>query len=168
MRARFLRGVNAGVQYGPRAQAAMVHPNRNHAVSVQRTAALMQDFFGLSVAQATVVKASLDGADILRPTVQAIGQAAVACSVLHADETAMRVTKQLHWLHVPFTNNLAERAVRMPKGKQKVSGCFRTLQGVKTYCVIRSYCATLHQQGANIFDSLVAAFKGARPQPGFG
>lgn len=44
----------------------MVHLNQNHAVSVQRTAALMQDFFGLSVGQTTVVKAGLDGAEILR------------------------------------------------------------------------------------------------------
>ena len=34
--------VNAGVQYGPRAQAAMVHLNQNHAVSLQRTAALIE------------------------------------------------------------------------------------------------------------------------------
>jgi transposase len=66
---------------------------------------------------------------------------------------------------VPFTNNLAEQTVRMPKVKQKVSGCFRTLQGAKNYCVIRSYCATMHKQGANIFESLVAAFKGTPPQP---
>jgi hypothetical protein len=68
---------------------------------------------------------------------------------------------------VPFTNNLAEQTVRMPKVKQKVSGCFRTLQGAQTYCVIRSYCATMHKQGANIFESLVLAFKGTPPQPYF-
>ena len=325
-------GVNAGVQYGPRAQAAMVHLNQNHAVSVQRTATLMQDFFGLPVSQATVIKANQTGAEILRPTVQGIGQGAVSSAVLHADETGIRVAKKLHWLHVlatdtltwlgchpkrggeafqslallqqfkgvlvhdgwmpykalecqhalcnahhlreltylleeqgqawagdmievltqanhldnvscdygqtpnydapkyqtqvrdlrhlydailaqalvdnpialsngkrgrpkqskatnligrlrdysddvwrfmtqanvPFTNNLAEQAVRMPKVKQKVSGCFRTPQGAQTYCVIRSYCATMHKQGANIFDSLVAAFKGAPMQPSFG
>ena len=329
---QFPVGVNAGVQYGPRAQAAMVHLNQNHAVSVQRTAALMQDFFGLTVSQATVVKAAQTGAQILQPTVQAIGQAAVSSAVLHADETGLRVAKKLHWLHVlatdtltwmgchpkrgteafealallqqfqgvlvhdgwipykalqcqhalcnahhlreltylleeqgqawagdmiellshanhtdnvncahgqspnynsqkhqtqvrdlrhlydailaqaqgdnpralssgkrgrpkqskatnligrlrdysddvwrfmtqadvPFTNNLAEQAVRMPKVKQKVSGCFRTLEGAQTYCVIRSYCATLHKQGANIFEALVASFKGAPPQPSFG
>lgn len=50
--------VTAAVQYGPRAQAAMVQLNLDHAVSVQRTAALMKDFFELPVSQATV----LDGA----------------------------------------------------------------------------------------------------------
>ena len=91
---QFPVGVNAGVQYGPRAQAAMVHLNQNHAVSVQRTAALMQDFFGLTVSQATVVKAAQTGAQILQPTVQAIGQAAVSSAVLHADESGMRVAKK--------------------------------------------------------------------------
>lgn len=329
---QFPVGVNAAVQYGPRAQAAMVHLNQNHAVSLQRTAALMKDFFGLPVSQAMVIKANQTGAQILQPTVQGIGQAAVASAVLHADESGMRVAKKLHWLHVlatdtltwmgchprrgteafealallkqfqgvlvhdgwmpykalpcqhalcnahhlreltylleeqgqawagdmiellthashidnvncadgqtpnydapkyqsqvrdlrhlydailaqgqqanpialstgkrgrpkqskatnliarlrhysddvwrfmtradvPFTNNLAEQAVRMPKVKQKVSGCFRTLQGVQTYCVIRSYCATMHKQGANIFEALVASFKGAPLQPSFG
>lgn len=330
--AEFPAGVNATVQYGPRAQAAMVHLNFNHAVSVQRTAALMKDLFGLTVSQATVIKAAVTSAAILQPTVDAIGQAAVNAAVLHADETGLRVAKKLHWLHVlatdtltwmgchpkrggeafdalallkqfkgvlvhdgwmpykalecqhalcnthhlreltylleelehawagdmiellthanhldnlncadgqspnynsrkyqtevrelrdlyeailaqaqtdnpmvpstgkrgrpkqskatnllgrlrdykddvwrfmtqpdvPFTNNLAEQTVRMPKVKQKVSGCFRTLHGAQTYCVIRSYCATMHKQGANIFDSLVAAFKGTPPQPCFG
>ncbi len=328
---QFPTGVNAAVQYGPRAQAAMVHLNQNHAVSVQRTAALMNDFFDLPVSQASVIKATKTGANILLPTVQNIGQAIVKSEVAHADESGLRVAKKLHWLHVlatdtltwigchpkrgaeafeslallqqfkgvlvhdgwipykaldcqhalckqhhlreltylleeldqawagdmiellthanhqdnlncadgkaprydsqkhqgevydlralydaivaqaqadnpialstgkrgrtkqskatnligrlrdysddvwrfmtqpnvPFTNNLAEQTVRMPKVKQKVSGCFRTLQGAKNYCVIRSYCATMHKQGANIFESLVVAFKGATPQPSF-
>ncbi len=330
--AEFPAGVNAAVQYGPRAQAAMVHLNQNHAVSVQRTAALMKDLFGLPVSQATVIKAAVASAAILQPTADAIGQAAVNADVLHADETGLRVAKKLHWLHVlatdaltwmgchpkrgteafdalallqqfkgvlvhdgwmpykalqcqhalcnahhlreltylleeqgqawagdmiellshashldnvncadgqspkyksqkyqgevrdlrdlyeailaqaqvdnpvvpatgkrgrpkqskatnligrlrdytddvwrfmtqpdvPFTNNLAEQTVRMPKVKQKVSGCFRTLPGAQTYCVIRSYCATMHKQGANVFESLVAAFNGAPAQPCFG
>lgn len=328
---QFPEGVNAPVQYGPRAQAAMVHLSQNHAVSLQRTATLMADFFELPVSQATVVKANQTGAQILQPTVQEIGQACVTSGVLHADETGLRVAKTLHWLHVlatdrltwigshskrgteafeslallnqfrgvlvhdgwipykaldclhalcnahhlreltylleqqgedwagdmielltyanhtdnlncaegkvpnyrargyqdqvrqlrdlydailaageaqnpiatstgkrgrtkqskatnllgrlrqysddvwrfmteanvPFTNNLAEQAVRMPKVKQKVSGCFRTPQGAQIYCVIRSYAATMHKQGANVFESLVAAFKGNTPQPRF-
>ena len=52
----FPAGASAAVQYGPRAQAAMVHLNENHAIPLQRTAALMEDFFGLPVSQATVSK----------------------------------------------------------------------------------------------------------------
>ena len=72
--AEFPAGVNATVQYGPRAQAAMVHLNQNHAVSVQRTAALMKDLFGLPVSQATVIKAAVASAAILQPTADAIGR----------------------------------------------------------------------------------------------
>ena len=71
--AQFPAGVNAGVQYGPRVQAAMVHLNQNHAVSVQRTAALIQDFFDLAVSEAAVIKATQGAADMLGPTVQEIG-----------------------------------------------------------------------------------------------
>ena len=103
---KFPGGVNAAVQYGPRAQAAMVHLNQNHAVSVQRTAALMKDFFDLPVSQATVVKAAQTGADILQPTVHDIGQSVAGSAVAHADESGLRVAKKLHWLHVLATDTL--------------------------------------------------------------
>jgi transposase len=66
---------------------------------------------------------------------------------------------------VPFTNNLAERAMRMPKVKQKVSGCFRTDEGVADYCTLRSYLATLGKQGLNLFDALVQTAKGTPMMP---
>ena len=68
----------------------------------------------------------------------------------------------------PFTNNIAELAIRMCKVKQKVSGCFRTLAGAATFCTIRSYLATLHKQNFNLYHSLVQALQGNVPQPRFG
>ena len=68
---------------------------------------------------------------------------------------------------VPFTNNLGEQAIRMPKVKQKVSGGFRTPGGLDTFCTIRSYLATMHKQGANLFCALTLTFQGSPPQPRF-
>jgi regulator of replication initiation timing len=57
----------------------------------------------------------------------------------------------------PFTNNLAERDLRHCKTKQKVSGCFRSWQGVLDYCVIRSLLATAKKRGISLFDSLFSS-----------
>ena len=68
---------------------------------------------------------------------------------------------------VPFTNNLAEQALRMSKVKQKISGCFRTEHGADTVFIIRSYLATMHKQKGNLFDCLVSVFNRQTIQPCF-
>jgi transposase len=302
--------------------AAVVHLTHHHVMPVRRTAALMGDFFGLPMAEATVLAASEEARVRLQPTVDAIGLAIQVATIAHADETGLRVAGSLHWMHalattmltwvachtkrgreafdafailpnflgtlvhdgwrpyrellckhglcnthhlreltyvfeelghawagrmivlltaachevnklgsplpaeriadfrsryaeilaegdavnplapksgkrgrtrqskpanllrrlrlhaddvwrfatdhnVPLTNNLAEQAFRMPKVKQKISGCFRTKNGADTFCTIRSYLATLHKQGANLFHALTLTFEGQPPQPRF-
>ena len=68
---------------------------------------------------------------------------------------------------VPFTNNLAEQALRMAKVKQKISGCFRTEHGAQTFFTIRSYLATMTKQKTNLFDCLVSVFNRQTIQPNF-
>jgi transposase len=68
-------------------------------------------------------------------------------------------------LRVPFDNNQAERDIRMPKLKQKVSGGFRSEQGAHAFATIRSYLATLRKQSADPYQALVMTFQGNPPMP---
>ncbi len=61
---------------------------------------------------------------------------------------------------VPFTNNLAERAIRPTKTKQKVSGCLRTLKGAQRYARIRSFIDTARKHNRNVFNELKNIFNG--------
>ena len=62
--------------------------------------------------------------------------------------------------HVSFTNNRAERDLRMSKVKQKVSGCFRSVEMAKAYCRISSYLQTMAYQGYNPLVAIQAALTG--------
>jgi transposase len=321
-RGEFPAGVAGPVQPGPHIKAVVVHLTNHHMMPVARTGTLTGELFGLPLSDATVLGIQAEAQAMLAPIVTEIGQALTMAPIAHADETGMRVSGKLFWLHVvattlltwmgchakrgrqaidafglltefvgilvhdgwktyrdlicthalcnahhlreltfvfeemgqawanrlidaligalkevkaiggplpadrmrhyrtlyaeilaegdaanprapptgqrgkakqnkarnlldrlrlyaddvlrfasdhdvPFSNNVAEQAVRMPKVKQKISGGFRTLAGLESFCTIRSYLATLQKQGTNTFDALTLAFKGTPPLPRF-
>ena len=61
---------------------------------------------------------------------------------------------------VAFTNNRAERDLRMSKVKQKVSGCFRTRKYAEAYCRISSYLQSMASQGYNPLVAIQIALAG--------
>lgn len=66
---------------------------------------------------------------------------------------------------VPFTNNRAERDLRMGKVKQKVSGCFRREPYAAAYCRISSYLQTMAHKGINPLIAIELALAGEASAP---
>lgn len=62
--------------------------------------------------------------------------------------------------NVSFTNNRAERDLRMSKVKQKVSGCFRNVEYGHAYCRISSYLQSMANRGHNPLIAIQIALAG--------
>ena len=77
---------------------------------------------------------------------------------LKRHETAVLLFAKLS--HVAFTNNRAERDLRMSKVKQKVSGCFRKQTFAHAYCRISSYLQTMANKGYNPLVAIQMALSG--------
>jgi transposase len=74
----------------------------------------------------------------------------------HADDYLRFMTDP----RIPFDNNQAERDLRMVKVQQKVSGCFRTVDGAEAFCLLRSYISTVRKQGGDVLEALKSVFDG--------
>ncbi len=56
--------------------------------------------------------------------------------------------------NIPFTNNQAERDIRMMKVKQKISGGFRCRAGAQSFITLKSVMATARKQSWNMLETL--------------
>ena len=74
------------------------------------------------------------------------------------------VLRFLHGFRVPFSNNQAERDIRMVKVQQKISGTFRSQQAAKEFCRIRGYISTVKKHRLSVLECLRQALQG-RPFP---
>lgn len=84
---------------------------------------------------------------------------ASAKPLAHGDYKADILRFATDW-RVPFTNNEAERSIRFSKVKQKVSDCFRTEEGAKSYMQIMSFISTARKHGVGYFEAVRTALTG--------
>jgi transposase len=134
-------GAEAAVQYGASVKALAVHLNQHHLLPLARTAALLQDLYGVRLSQASIQAFAQEGAAALGATVCAIGQAVQSSPIAHADESGIRVTGQLHWLHCLVTQRLTWLAPHAKRGSVaiKALGLLASFKGTLVHDGLASY-----------------------------
>jgi transposase len=65
--------------------------------------------------------------------------------------------------NVPFTNNQGENDLRMTKVQQKISGCFRSIEGAYIFCRIRGFLLSCRKHQVMATDALNDLFAGKFP-----
>ena len=81
--------------------------------------------------------------------------------IAYKEETLRFFTNLL----VPFTNNLAERDLRMIKVKEKISGCFASFKGAEIFNRIRGYISTIKKNNRSVLDEMRNALVGKYYMP---
>ena len=54
----------------------------------------------------------------------------------------------------------------MVKLQQKISGTWRSLEGARNYCTVRSYISTMRKKGQDVLHGLRAPLRRRRLDPG--
>jgi len=70
------------------------------------------------VSEGTVLKASEQLERCIEPSTEAVKELLRAAEVLHVDESGLRVTGKLHWLHVASTDLLTSYEVHTKRGQE--------------------------------------------------
>ena len=86
--------------------------------------------------------------------------------LVRLDTQRADVLRFCHDFRAPFTNNQAERDIRMVKLQQKISGSWRTMAGARNFCAIRSYISTMRKNHHDVLGGLRLLFEGQVWLPG--
>jgi transposase len=102
--AEFPTWVSQATQYGPRIKAQMVYFNQYHFIPMERTAEIMADLYGQPVSSGTIPAASASLAEQVKPVHEELRAYLTHTEEpVHFDETGMKISGKLHWLHSAST-----------------------------------------------------------------
>ena len=114
----FPEAVTQAVQYGPMVQTWASYFTNQHHIAVDRTTEIFEDLVQHRVSEGTVLRASEHLDRCIAPSTEAVKGLLRDAEVLHVDESGLRVTGKLYWLHVASTDSLTSYEVHAKRGQE--------------------------------------------------
>jgi transposase len=121
-RAAFPPEAPAPVQYGPRLKSAAVYLRDYQLLPSDRLTEIMRDLFGCeSFSEGTLANISVDCSRRLEPVDACIRDLAAKAEVAGFDETGVRATGSLYWLHTVSTRWLTWYFAHKRRGREAMN-----------------------------------------------
>jgi transposase len=114
---RFPADVNSVVQYGCELKGLMVYLMEGQLLPSERVCQLLGEVLGCEISEATLYNARLRCYEQLAAVEVHIKSGVQAASVVHFDETGLRVKGQLMWLHVACNGWLTAYFIHPKRGQ---------------------------------------------------
>jgi len=139
---RFPASVRQAVQYGPMVHTWASYLTNQHHIPVERTTEIFEDLVQHRVSEGTVLKASEQLDRCIEPSTEAVKGLLRDAEVLHVDESGLRVTGKLHWLHVASTDRLTSYEVHAKRGHEAMedAGILGAFTGTAVHDHWKPYC----------------------------
>jgi transposase len=120
-RAAFPPEAAAPVQYGPRVKSVAVYLGEYQLLPFDRLAEIMRDLFACeSFSEGTLANFKADCSRRLEPVEATIRELATDAPVAGFDETGVRATGSLHWLHTVSTRLLTWYYAHKRRGREAI------------------------------------------------
>jgi transposase len=142
-RGEFPNSVRSGVQYGPGVKARVLYLQQYQLLPYARTSEAMRDLFGCQLSAGTVSNIVRECSDALVETELKIKRQLRRSSVIHADETGLRVNKRLHYVHVASTPSFTHYAAASHRGHTAIDE-INVLPRYRGTCVHDGWLAYTH------------------------
>lgn len=132
---KFPEDITQGVQYGPRVKAMASYLSHYQLLPYARLQELFEDVFKLPLSEGTLFNISSACYKKLEGYEAHIRQMLTLSPVVHFDESGLRVTKELNWLHVASTETLTHYEMHKKRGQEAMDdmGILPVFKGIAVH-----------------------------------